>query len=364
MIIDVAIKPSQLRKLYEDDISALFSELARASILGYHRVFMTEDLADWVMDNINLSKKHRERIGYIKERIAERGAQVKYAKCKLIIEIGDKKYIKKDECEYHWRISHMNFIDGMTLDQSILLTENSLNDGQLFSWVFDLEAERIGLGPLNLFRFNGGGNGIHEIFSDIVKYKKICLGIADQDLYDTESKVGADLIKKYEEIEYDEIIGIADLTPGDQIENFLSFKVIDTIYNNLGKSFKNVFKDCVENLKKIEEIINNDSKIDASIWLKLDIKKEYIRKEFTKINTDYASKKLEKEYREQKIEIADDKPDGLSSNKFNLVKSFLGCSEAILEFEEFVKSDEWKNFFELWLEPKIWFLCGEDINSG
>ena len=373
MIIDVAIKPMELKLIPEHEVTALFSELGRASVLGYHRVFMDEDLAEWVLDekNVSLSSRHRERFGDIMDTISERGNQVKRAKCKMIIKIGVDKNIelvefrksnKVEKC--HWIVNYKNFVNGMTLDPTILLTENSLNDGQLFNMIFDLEAERCGLSPLSSFRFNGGGSSTEPIFADLVKYGKICLAIADQDFYDSRSKGGKKLIKRYTKIKDDDIIGLVDLTPGDKIENFLSFKTIKTVYENLVKRDENfrLYKDCVENLEKIEKIIENTPDIDESIWLKLDIKKEFIRENFTDVNSDIASKKLNENYKMQKVNIANNKHDGFKN--FKLVEKFLDCREAVLEFEDFVKSDLWKQHYKSWLETKIWFLCGDDIYSG
>ena len=362
MIIEVAIESVELNKIPKDEISALFSELGRASKLGYHRVFLKEDLAKWVMNpkNINLSDIHRQQFGYIMDKIAERGDQVDRAKCKMIIKVGGTEPIKKDGC--HWIVSHKKFIDGMTLDQSILLTENSLYDGNLYSMMFNLEADRHGLGPLNSFRFNGGGSGIEEIFADIVEYGKICLAIADLDIYVFNKSVGEKLLCNFREFKDEGIIGLVDLTCGDKIENFLPFAVIRIVYDNLISKQKNTYRDCIKNLETIENIINNNPNIDKSIWLKLDIKKKFIREEFTSVNTDSASNELNNEYKKQKIKVTEGKPDGFSNT--NLVKRFLSCSEAVSEFEEFTNSDEWKYLFESWLEPKIWFLCGEDINSG
>ena len=362
MIIDVAINPTELRKIPEDELSALFSELGRASVLGYHRIFISEDLGNWVMDenNVSLSNRHRQQFGRIVEEISEREDQLDHAKCKMIIKVGGKEPIKKDGC--HWIVSHKNFLNGMTLDQSILLTENSLNDGKLFSMMFNLEADKHRLGPLNSFRFNGGGSGIEAIFADIIGYGKICLAIADLDLYVFKRNVGSKLLCKYNEFKEEGIIGLVDLTLGDKIENFLPFKVIRVVYDNLNSKQKDTYKDCIENLEIIENIIKSNPNIDNSIWLKLDIKKEFIREEFTSVNTDSASNELNNEYKKQKIKVTEGKPDGFSNT--NLVKRFLSCSEAVSEFEEFTNSDEWKYLFESWLEPKIWFLCGEDINSG
>ena len=363
MIIDVAISPSELESVQEDDISTLFTELGRASTLGYHRVFMKEDLALWVIDgkNVNLSKNYREQFGYIKEKIAESGDQVDRAKCKMIIKIGGKESIKRDGC--NWVVSHKNFIDGMTLEQTILLTENSLHDGQFLSMLFDLEAERIGLSPLNSLRYNGGGSGMDAIFADLVLQGKICLAVADQDFYVNTKKVGTDLLNKFEEVSGEGIIGLVDLTPGDKIENFLPFTVIKSVYENSIEPHRVTYKNCIENLKIIDNIIRNNSDIEDRIWLKLDIKRKFIHEEFTNVNSDVSSKKLGNEYKKQKVEIAKNKPDGFPK-KFRLVKKFLDSTEAISEFEEFAKSDEWKTFFETWLNSKIWFLCGEKVNSG
>ena len=371
MIIDVAIRPMELENVPEDEVSALFSELGRASVLGYHRVFLNEDLAEWVLDanNVSLSNRHRQCFRDILEEISERGKQVIQAKCKMIIKIGVEKNIEFVEFyknnridKLHWIVNHKNFVKGMTLDQTILLTENSMNDGQLLSKIFDLEAERIGLAPLDSFRFNGGGSGIDEIFSDLVGYGKICLGIADQDFYSSESKVGANLVNKHDKIKNKKVIGLVDLTLGDKAENFLPFEVIKIVVDKLRKPLRHSYEECFENLGKIEQIIKNNPDISEDIWLKLDLRKEFIPNNFTIVNTDSESKKLDSEYKKVK-RISKNSPNGFS-RKFNIVKRFLGSGDAISEFENFAKTDKWREFYESWLEIKIWFLCGDEIYSG
>ena len=128
MIIDLAIKPKELKRIPEDERSALFSELGRASMLGFHRVFMNELLTEWVLEpkNVSLSNRHRRRFSELMESISERGEQVNRAKCKMIIKIGGKKDIELVEIlnnnkvdRWHWIVNHKNFISGMTLDQTI-----------------------------------------------------------------------------------------------------------------------------------------------------------------------------------------------------------------------------------------------------
>ena len=232
----------------------------------------------------------------------------------------------------------------------------------MFTKIFDLEAERVGLAPLDSFRFNGGGKGIDEVFSDLVRYGKICLGIADQDYYSLNSKVGADLMEKYDNIKSNDVVGLVDLTPGDKIENFFKFEIFKIVISELNKSLRHSYEGCLKNLGKIEGLIISDLEIDESIWLKLDMKKEFIRENFTKINTDSASLKLFNKYKTQKTTINSKKPDGFSG--LNMVKEFLNCENAKIEFENFAKSDQWIRLFESWLEAKVWFLCGDDISSG
>ena len=368
MIINVAINPSDLMKIPKPETSLLFSELARASYLGYHRVFMTNDLAEWVIENIKLSEIHAEQLRLIKERIAESNAQLYEAKCSLVIEIGEKIYIRPDGL--HWHISHKNFIEGMTLDQSILLTENALNDGVFYEKIFKIEAQRTNLMPLNFFRFHGGGSELPEIFADLVKYKKLCIAIADQDYYGTKNKnkVGEKLIKNYNKTKTGGVIGLAKLTPGDKIENFLPFEVIKCLYFST-KSQKQVnYKESIVNLEKIAKIIASNANIDNEIWLKLDLKKEFVNQSFQTLDSDFGQRKLLTEYYKSKTKASNPKFDGFG--RFNLIKCFLNDSgiepksNSEIEFDKFSNSDTWKKYFEAWFESILWFLCGEDLERG
>ena len=365
MLINVNISPTELSQIPKSHASLLFSEIARSSLKGFHRFFMKRELANCVLENIQLSTPHQAQIDHIKSMIAETGAQLTDALCLLTIEIGKSKYIHRQDHKqtgHHWQISHKNFIDGMSLDRAILLTENSRTDRRFLEKIYDCESRRINFGKLRFRPSDGAGSNITGIFEDLLNDENLVLCICDQDYLNGKRGLGKKLLKNFEKLKSKNVICLALLTPCDKIENFLTLELIVFICEKLNKQNMQDTKDCIQNFKRINKKLTGNETIDKKLWLNLDIKNGYSgQKIFKKCQNDQKLVEwiLENYYiNESQIETIN-----YSGFGRNLVNDFLACIDASNEFEELVNSENWKDFFGDWFKPIFWFLYGDKRNS-
>lgn len=365
MLININITPAELSKISKVEASLLFSEIARSSLEGFHRFFMKRELANWVLENIQLTIPYQAQINHIKSLIIETGAQVDYALCLLTIEIGKTKYISRTDHKgngHHWQISHKNFIDGMRLDRAFLLTENSRIDRRLFEIAFKYELKKIDFGEIRFQPADGAGSNITGIFEDLLNEENLVLCICDQDYINGKKSLGKKLLNKFEKLKSTNVVGLALLTPCDKIENFLTIEIIDFICESLKKQNMKVTKDCIQCLKHTSSVLTGKVTLDKTLWLNLDIKNGFSgEKVFKKCQQDKELVEwLKENYHITKSEIRKLNYPGFGNN---LVKDFLQCTDARGEFESHVNSTIWSEQFGAWFKPIFWFLCGNKRNS-
>ena len=179
MLINVDISPEELEEIDEDCFSNLFSEVARCSHYGFHRVVMSRPLARWVCNNVRLSETYLNQIELIRENNSENGELPEHAKCSLTIDFDKRLGIRGERP--HWFVGYRNFNEGMKLDQTILLSKNSVLDGKFYKLLFDTEAQYRNIGQINFFPFHGDGADITKIFESLITSKNIVLCIVETD---------------------------------------------------------------------------------------------------------------------------------------------------------------------------------------
>ena len=226
MLINVEIDLCRLKNTPSSEVSDLFSEVARASKCGYHRIVMHPDLSTWVADNIFLSEGHKDQILDIGKIYTQTGGQPEEALTSLKIELNDESFIRKNEnmVGQHWIASHKKFAEGMLLEQTKLLVENKIYDGGMYDIILKVEAKKQGIDRLDFDTDMGAGNSIVPLFSDLVEEKSIFKAcIADRDFNVVEGNIGNQLMDIYTNLATDEFIGMLTIIPCNSVENFILF---------------------------------------------------------------------------------------------------------------------------------------------
>ena len=363
MIIKIDISPAELMEVPISDLSNLFSEAARCNLYGYHRVYMERRVADWVIANIPLPKIHATQIGHIKDRASEI-EQVDNALYRMKIKIQRESKVTRTKNE--WVVGHKCFIDGLRLDQTILLTENSEVDGKFYHEFLRVIANELNVGHIDFFRFHGGGTAIAEIYSDLVEYNKFVLAIADSDFYNSnEYKPGTVLLTKNKELKEEyasnktNFIGLVVLTLGDKIENSIPVDLLKLISETPGKSSNSDLLNRIEQFENLALKLSPSIDLLDSVWLKFDLKqgvdgdsilenKKHVLLNWLKENgcdsTLLKGKKI------------------LGIKKYRLVEYFLQ-SDILVAFDRYVENKRLSELSMKWAEPLVWFLCGVEVDQ-
>ena len=359
MLVEIDIKPREVeraldklsgedREIYLDELGEMFTEVLASNRAGKHRVFMTRELCQWVIvTGMGLGKRDIERVLLIEERAWEYGNTVESVPCKLTVVLGEKEYFHQEE--YHWQVSHKNFSTGFKLGQVQLIVENGIHDGDIFSQIFELESAQKGVGVLNFKPVLGGGNTMTKWFERQVELKELVLCIGDRDRLVPGIDPKNTLMKMYKKLKSEKFIGFATLTPGYSIENFFPLEIVESLATNVNLS------DITELKRLIEE--QNNAEANDCLWLFFNIKKGIKKGLLDKL----ADQKywIANKYQVSLEEVKNIKFEGFGP----ITHLYLNSVEQQENFKEFTKSEYWNRHFSPWLEPILWFLCGEDLTK-
>ena len=353
MLIHVDIEPTefdsqldetdeQLRIQRKKEIQLFFEQILSIGSRGIHRLHIKPKLTRWVLRNLALHKSEIELIKSLAKKSARFGARIHTLPCLLTINYHRKEFIKRTgTC---WNVGHLNFVNGTGLSDVQLLVENERYDGEFYNLIFQLLAEKNDVGILNFTPRHGGGiDEMKKLLPHQMSRGDTVLCICDRDTDFPSKDEKNPVIKAFQKKVTDDFFGFAITTPCREAENFLTLEMFKLMYPQAETS-------------KLEELIENQNcniKGDC-LWLYFDTK-----------NGMDPQKAIEncqiiemKDWLQDKYEID---RNFVKFAKFgdNPLKVFLSNKEAQQEFVKFTDSDYWKLHFQEWVEPILWFLCGE-----
>ena len=367
MLVDVDIKESQLEVALNsmnngdkkaellEDLSNMFSNLLYSSKEGYHRIVVNRKISQWANSNLDLNSREIDQLYRLEENSTQ--TDLSSVPCKLTIEFGEKE-VQQDGL--HWRIGHINFVHDFKLKQVTLLVENGKYDGQIYRHIFELAAinSKDGVGLPN-FRpeHSGGSNFLPKWFEDLVRRGEIVLCIGDQDSLTPTRHSKSNLMRLYAKLKSNSFVGFATLTPGNAIENNFPLSIVENLASSINKSEIGRLKQLIANQKNLKK--------QDCMWLYFDIKNGMINPKKLKKCSSSDLKWLAEKYNVSLDEVSRIKFRKFGDISKLLLKNFRDENKTSisLEFEQYIKSDYWKLHIKPWIDPILWFLCGEETNQ-
>ena len=332
----------ELRIEFERKLTEFFVYILNVSHEGIHRVFMERDLVLWVYENIKLYDKEKKQLFHVFVNSFKLGDKVNSLPCSMTITFTEKESIGRKG--YKWNVSYLNFMSGLKLSKIKLLVENEIYDGDFYFHIFqELANKNDELGLLMFDPHHGDGKDfMKRLLPRLMERKDMVLCICDRDTDYSSKDRENEVMKAYKKNITNEFFGFVAITPGREAENFLSLDIFELMYP---QSDTKVLKEFIEQ--------QNCTEKGKCFWLYFDTKAKkgvYL----SEILDDSPSSDL-KEY------IQKNKPEKTKFEKFgdNSLKVFVNNSEAQQKFKEFIDSDYWQLHFQEWVEPILWYLCGE-----
>ena len=355
MLIKVDMKKPDLEKMNGLEINRLISEVTRASYKGFHKVMFPYQLANHLLVSEHLDKSTKDFIKKCKYKNYNIGAEFDVAPLKLNIVYNDDPDFL-ETCNQGWRLGHKVVLNGVSLDQSLLVVEDTRTDGKFYPMMLENERKRIGFGPIDFELAQGGGSSgaVHE-FVRFAKGKRFVFGI-----FDLDSIVPAQNLKLREisdELEGQKYVGLAVSTPCHEVENILPPSIVKQAgnYNNSADS------------KSILELMKENGCVGEidEIWLHFDIEKGIIGSEGEKgksgikglqeILADAGMKNwFFMNYQiNNEAELANLKYNGFGKG---VIRKFLESEKLQQDFREFMYSEDWVRYFSEWVKNLLWFF--------
>ncbi len=331
----------------KQNLADFFDYMLNVSREGIHRVFMERDLMLWVYENIELHNKERSQLRQIWANCTQLGSKVESIPCSMTVTFAQNEFIKREG--YNWGVSYLNFVNGLRFSRIELLVENEIYDGDFYSHIFQTVAnnEKYDVGLLNFNPHHCGGKQFMiKLLPRYVNPKTMALCIGDRDTSHPSDDCADELIKKYHEIVRDDFFGFVTITVGRAAENHLTLEILELMYPKKDTS-------------KLKNLINNQEftvKGD-SLWLYYDIKEGVNPKKILE-NCEFDDKKawIRQQYQ---IDQFNAKDENLPRFGNKVLEHFLKNPKAQQEFSEFINTDYWEDHFHEWVEPILWYLCGE-----
>lgn len=345
MIIKFDFDSQSLANISKNLLSAVFSEVSRSSLMGYHRIVLSRSLSKWVFDNLDLSNRDKHHILKIGQEFSQLGGQYLDAKYKIIV-CSSVSHWSFDGIGV-WTIGLNQVLPGGYLSQSYLVLENSKNDGGFYDLIFSWTAKRAQLSDLSYEVVHGGGNGSANVIRSISQMGRMVSCICDTDLkakggaYSTTHnsvmavRGNANLIGK--------IVG----TPAREIENFLPISIVKQLTENQDSI------DFIENLmlNQIGDVEEGDC-----IWLYIDIKEGFS----AGVLDSYGKSQDIREWICRKFNVSDCDIKNISISPLgeNILSQFMRSDHLKSEMHKYIRSSYWDIHFFNWVCDILWFFLG------
>lgn len=325
-------------------LSDLFSEAARSSLLGYHRVVISRSLAKWAALNLDLSKKHKEHILGLGQEFSQLGGQVEKAKYKILVrhDVGLIDYDDKGT----WRIGIDHALPEGFLSQTSLVLENARNDGEFYKLLFDLNAKLLRFGDLSYVPVHGGGNGSADEITRIAEQKRPVSCICDTDVKALGGSASATYNSVMSAKRLSNPVGLVIGTPAREVENFLSTNIVRQITENQ------------DSLDYIEHLLDRQGEVDSGdcLWLYMDLKDGFL----PGVLDAYARSPHTRKWICNKFDTTDEEIKNINVKPMgnNILQAFMRSERLKSDFHQYVRSAYWAEHFLTWINEVLWVLAG------
>lgn len=329
----------------------LFGEILRASRLGFHRIIFPRPVADWIIENLNLSEIDSSHLRRLRSEYTQLAGQIEQAPIFLsVVRNGD---FRRPEGGCGLVVGIEVLVRGGYLQRTALLLENAVNDGQFFDLIIQHEVKRITFGKVAYEVYNGGGATTAAELERLVTSQRIVTCVCDTDLKVPSGGRSSTYNSMMQKAASIPLVGIAMGTPGSEAENFLPLSVLQILYGN------SHFDSC----DFLASVMARQGLCDSSdcFWLHFDFKNGWASV-LPHLNTnnkrDWACRKLG--VPEERL------PDVVLSGFGNgIIPTFLNHDQAQAEFFRFTRSQYWIANFSDWLARLLWTVCGRaELRTG
>lgn len=351
MLIRIDLTLDQVAEIDRAEAGYFFGEILRASRLGFHRIIFPRFLADWIIQNLPLSEIDSSHLRRLRSEYTQLAGQIEQAPIFLsVVRGGD---FRVPEVGRGLIVGLELLVRGRYLQNSALLLENAVNDGQFFDLIIQHEVKRITFGKVSYELFNGGGATTAAELERLVATQRIVTCICDTDLKvpgGSKSSTYNTMMHKASSIP---LIGYAMGTPCSEAENFIPLKVLEILYGN------SHFDSC----NFLASVMARQGSCEGSdcFWMHFDFKNGWASV-LPHLNTD-----AKLDWACRKLGVSKGDLSGITLNGFGngIIPTFLSHDAAQAEFFRFTRSQYWILNFSDWLARLLWVICGRaELRTG
>ncbi|HCQ58777.1 hypothetical protein [uncultured Roseovarius sp.] len=339
-------------------VEDLFSRLIETDRRGRHYFVLSRVLADWALENLALSARHKSHLVGIREQYAMRGALPKSSG--VFLQIGFESIGVCQMNEGFFKIGVDAFLAGEYAEsRAALVLEDIVNDAGLYKHVLGEARKLTNVPNFNFEPVHSGGSRIVPVFETEVNKGKVVCCIVDTDMLAPCSKKGvtarnvlAIQRRRNEDTASTaaSFVGRAFCTVGHELENCIPYFIV--------KEFAAVSQLTSDILDRVA--VQDDS-VDAGtcFWLHFDVKnglcgETIIEKReaghLSEASVTWIQARLglnDQDFRSVKI-------DGFGEE---IVDKFLSSPAALRKFHTFTRTNYWKSLFLERFEELLWYFA-------
>lgn len=345
MIVKFNFTHEDIAHIQDEMLSELFSEAARSSLLGYHRIIISRSLAKWAADNLDLTTKHRKHILRLGQDFTQLGGQACNAKYKMLV------CPKADSISYDnngtWTIGIAHALPEGFLSQTTLVLENAKNDGDFYNLILSQSAKNLRFGDISYAIAHGGGSGSGNEVKRIFELGKAVSCICDTDLK-VRGGAASDTFNSVMAVKCEiNPIGAIVGTPAREVENFLPLSIVRKI------TTKHDELDYIESLIRKQE---TDVSPGDCLWLFIDIKDGFPEG----VLDSYCRSAEARQWVSRKFNVPDNEIQNISISPLgqNVLSEFMRCPQMKSELHKHIRSTYWATHFKEWVWEVLWALAG------
>ena len=341
------------------ELEDLFSGLVDADRFGRHFFVAQREHCTWAMENLELSGQSRAHLDSIREKYPERYSLIKneYAHVNVIL---GADCVSVDGAAT-FSVGHKKLLEGEYLQsKTSLVTEDVERDAKLYGGILR-EVRRFCSGPSFCFEpVHGGGARTSAVFDLEVRKNRVVVCIVDHDKSaptDRQSSTARAVMENYRRRNMDAwpnnvcFIGIALVTVGRELENFIPYSVLKCIPR---------YRD-YRDFDVLDQIMRQDRDVERSdmFWLYFDIKEgmcgtklqeKVLEGALSNVAVDWICGKVRCE-RQNLSEVE------ISGFGQNVVEAVLENYEALGKFHTCVRGEYWRNVYGEYFEKILWYLA-------
>lgn len=290
--------------------------------------------AKWISENLSFNSKNEAMLQKIIESISVNNSILEKVKIKAKIIEGSGKFVDPNGS---LSIGIDNLFFNEIIDTPVLVVENLLSDGKFIEYILtNLHEQGFPGKYIKIFLSSGNGSQVDEHADFYIGKGRIVSKLKD-----------SDVISPLKSIKNFSIEGFCYnfILPCHEIENVFSENVIGIVSEKNYESNKTLdMLRCIRGFEKDE--VNK-------YFFFFDLKKGINRENFNKLPSG-----PEKNWIESKIKLVCDIEKDFEYKGFgdNLWKSVQNNNEAMKQFVQNIRSNDWKNFFFDFFQKMKWIF--------